>query len=661
MDLIDRVRTGALAVRDRVRDGDAAASRCECEASFTEPSGTAVADRTVLTVDADGCHGAGRLAERPACRRTVIAALTNRDANAVSVRCRGLERRYAGRAAAFLVAAGRFRERVRFHEDRLADRAATDPLGAATEAVGRAGAPARAVAETGLAAIAEEAAGYDDLLRPFVGPTVGTARVAARLPTGAMLRDRWETGTGATVRIYDGDGPLRTYHLTPPSAELEDDALATLADARERLLGNGHAGERAPGRAVRAVADADDPVEEIADVLCKHARGFGVLSDVFADDHVSDAFLAPPVSETPLRVVVDGERLTTNVRVPPAGAATLASRLRRASGDGFSRAAPTLDATLDTEGGPVRVAATTDPASDGLGFAFRRGGEDAWTLPGLVDAGTLTARAAGLLSVATERGVAALVAGGRGAGKTTTLGALLWELPSTERVVLVEDTPELPAASLRGADRDVQRLNTDPGAGAAPTPSEAVRTALRLGDGALVVGEVRGEEAAALYEAMRVGAGGDAVLGTIHGSSGPEVRERVVEDLGVAPSAFASTDLLVTLADHEVTEISEVCGGRDDTGAEGAGCVRFEPLFERGTDGLAPTGRIDRGESRLVAGLAASTERYADVLRRVDARTTALRTLVDEDRTRPRDVAAAVADRERACGTGSSVDTGATE
>lgn len=661
MDLIDRARAEAAAVRDRVRGDDPEGSVCECEASFAEPSGTAVVDRTVLSVDAGECPGRGRLAARPACRRTVIVALTDRDADAIRVTCRGTERRYVGRAAAFLLAAGRFRERVRFHEDRLAERAATDPLEAAVEAAGRAGAPARAAAETGLATMAETATGYDDLLGPFIGPTVGTARVAARLPTGATLRDQWETGTGAIVRLYEGDGPLRTYHLTPPSADLSDDALATLADARKRLIGGGHAGERAPGRAVRAVADDDDPVGEIADVLCKHAHGFGVLSDVFADDRVSDAFLTPPVAETPLRVVVDGERLTTNVRVPPAGAATLASRLRRASGDGFSRAAPTLDATLDTEGGPVRVAATTDPASDGLGFAFRRGGEDAWTLPRLVAAGTLTARAAGLLSVAAERGVAGLVAGGRGAGKTTTLGALLWELPAAERVVLVEDTPELPAASLRDADRDVQRLNTDPGAGAAPTPTAAVRTALRLGDGALVVGEVRGSEAAALYEAMRVGAGGDTVLGTIHGASGAEVRERVVEDLDVAPSAFASTDLLVTLADHEVTAIREVCGGRGHGGPDDAGDVRFEPLFERGTDGLVPTGRIDRGESGLVAGLATPAESYADVLRHVDGRTATLRELVDEGRTRPSDVAAAVADRESEFGDGSSVDAGAIE
>ncbi len=616
------VALAALSSFGLVGDGS---GDCGCSPSFHEPVGTDVDDRIVLVVDADDCSGRGDLAGSPACRASVIRALTDRDADVIRTHAGGRERRYAGRSAALLVAAGRFRERIRFHEERLANRVLRDPVGATREAAGRAGVPKRLVAETGLEAIVDGIADDADAFRARVGPTVAAARVTAEPPAAATLVDRWEVETGATVRLYEGADELRTYHLTPPTADLDDEALATLAAARDRLLADPSGGDRAPGRAVRAVAAADDPVETLAETLARHTRGHGVLEHVFADDRVSDATLTAPVTENPLRIVVDGERCRSNVRLPPEGAATLASRLRRTSGRAFSRASPTLDATLETESGSVRVAATTPPASDGLSFTFRRGDPDAWTLARLVDTGTFTARAAGLLSVAIERGVCGLVAGGRGAGKTTTLGSLLWELPAETRSLLIEDTPELPVASLSDAGRDVQRLRV--GDGAEPSPRAAVRTALRLGGGALVVGEVRGEEAAALYEAMRVGAAGETVLGTIHGEDPDAVRERVISDLGVSRSSFAATDLIVLLADHRIETIAEVID-------HGTG-VGFEPLFERTEDGLVASGRIDRGESHLVESLAGSEDNYGSVREAITSRASAIDRAVETGRTDP--------------------------
>ncbi|WP_235271438.1 hypothetical protein [Halorubrum saccharovorum] len=117
---------------------------------------------------------------------------------------------------------------------------------------------------------------------------------------------------------------------------------------------------------------------------------------------------------------------------------------------------------------------------------------------------------------------------------------------------------------------------------------------------------------AALYEAMRVGAAGEAVLGTIHGEDPDAVRERVVSDLGVSPSSFAATDLIVVLDDHRVETIAEVVShdGRSS----------FESLFERTERGVDPTGRIDRGESRIVESLAEAGESYAAVRDAIDRR-----------------------------------------
>ena len=627
----------------RLRGTGKSGADCRCDPSFEDDA---------LAVDASDCPGEGRLADAEACRETVVGALTARDVETVVTRTAGVERAYEDDAAALLVAAGRFADAARFHDDRLADRALRDPLGAAREAGGRAGPVNRLVAETGLAELAARADGYGDALRPFVGPSISRFRVAARPPAAARLADTRTLDAGATVRVYERpDDGVRTYHLEPVAARFDESALATLADAYERLAtGTVEGGARAPGRAVRAVADDDDPVEDLRAALRKHTRGYGLVEDLFADERVSDVFATAPVTENPLWVRVDGEAMRTNVRLTGAGAEALASRFRRESGRAFSGADPTLDAAVEADGRRVRVAGVTDPASDGVAFAFRAQDRQVWTLPALVANDTLPADAAALLSVAVERGVAGLVAGPRGAGKTTLLGALLWEVPQDARTLVIEDTPELPVSALQDRGRDVQGLHSAlDGSGLSPT--ETLRTALRLGEGALVVGEIRGEEATALYEAMRVGANDGSVLGTIHGDGGADVRERVVSDLGVPESSFAATDLLVSVetADapggptRRVRAVEEV--HVDDGG------VGFRTLFERGGTGLASTGRIERGNSLLVSSLAGPDESYADVRRRLASRESWLDSLVTGARTDP-----AVVERARARRSGDGTD-----
>lgn len=630
---------------------------CRCDPAIED-------DR--LVVDADDCPGSGRLADSAVCRATAIAALTARDVETVLTRTAGVERAYEDGAAALLVAAGRFADAVAFHDERLADRALRDPLGAAREATGRAGPVARLVAETGLAVGADRVDGYADALRAFVGPRVSRWRVATRPPGDARIDESRDLDPDATARVYARpDDGVRTYHLQPVEQDLDEAALATLASAHELLATGGvDRGERAPGRAVRAVAEADTPVVRLRRVLRKHTRGFGLVEDLFADPGVSDVFATAPVVENPLWVRVDGEAMRTNVRLTAAGAGALASRFRRESGRAFSGADPMLDASVTAGDRRVRVAGVTDPASDGVAFAFRAGDRQPLTLPALVDSGTLSAAAAALLSVAIERGAACLVAGPRGAGKTTLLGALLWEVPRSTRTVVIEDTPELPVGELQRQGRDVQGLRSaldETG----PSPAECLRTALRLGEGALVVGEIRGEEAATLYEAMRVGASDGAVLGTIHGDGGTDVRERVVSDLGVLESSFGVTDLLVSLTVCETAEgrqrrvraIEEVRGPDERVGpgrhAGGDGAVSFEPLFERTGAGLSSTGRLGRGNSRLLETLANPGESYADVRAVVDARELWLGDLVAADRTAPGRVESVRADRPRVNPSGS--------
>jgi len=612
-------------------------SGCGCQPAF---------DGETLVVNARACPHDGRLEANADCREAAVGALTDRDVATVRTEAGGVERAYEDDAAALLVAAGRFAEAAQFHDERLAARAKRDPLAACREATGRAGPFADIAAETGLAELAARAASYGTALAPYVGPTVSRWRVEATPPAGAQLLTVRELETGATVRHYEPEtGPTR-YVLDPVDRGLSTAELGVLATAYRRLAtGEFDGGDRAPGRAVRSVAtehSGDVRTERVATVLGKHTRGYGLLEDLFADPSLSDVFVTAPAPSNCLRVDVDGETLVTNVRLTDDGVAALSSQFRRESGRAFSRADPTLDATAEIADRRVRVAGVTEPPSQGAAFAFRAQDREVWTLPALVANGTLSGRAAAFLSVAVERGSSILLAGPRGAGKTTTLGALVWELPPAVRTVVIEDTPELPVNDLQSAGRDVQALRTNANSGEL-SPTAALRTALRLGNGALIVGEVRGEEAAVLYEAMRVGANSEAVLGTIHGDGASDIAERVVSDLGVPASSFAATDLVVTLertdtGARRVRAVEEVIGGRSPA---------FEPLFERTEAGLESTGRIDRGNSRLVGALTDPDESYAALRERVSARQRLLGALAARGETDGDAVTASHDQRER--------------
>ncbi|SDQ18822.1 ATPase, T2SS/T4P/T4SS family [Natronobacterium texcoconense] len=607
---------------------------CSCTTHFE--------DRT-LVVDASDCDGSGDLIDDESCRRTVVDALVDHRVRQLTVRSNGLEYRYGDRAVALFCAAGRFLELVGDHNERLAETAATDPLAVATELRSRVDRIGELGAEAGLVAAADGLESYTDLT-PSVGLEIGHY-VLDRSREESSLRDVRSLETGSEARIYARADGVPLYALDVVDLSLSAEDRSRLIDGYEAIATGVVEGERAASRAIERVSDG--PVDpQLSSILAKHTAGYGILEDLFADSAVTDVYATAPVETNPLRVVVDGESMATNVRLTDEGARALGSRVRRTSGRAFSRATPTVDATAALENGTeLRIAGVTDPVADGTAFAFREQADDSFTLPALVANGTMPAEAAALLSVAVERNAAALIAGTRGAGKTTLLGTLLYELSPDVRTVVIEDTPELPVDPLQSVGRDVQALRTGTGDGPEITPEDALRTALRLGDGALVVGEIRGEEAGVLYEAMRVGANANAVLGTIHGDGADEVYERVVSDLDVEPSSFGTTDLVVTVQAYRTAGgrkrrlalIEEVVGSGDE--------IRFEPLYTIEGDSARPTGRIDRGESRLVDQLTGPDTSYANVRKAIDERRQLLASLAADERTNPEEVATAYADR----------------
>ncbi|MBR9703058.1 Flp pilus assembly complex ATPase component TadA, partial [Candidatus Woesearchaeota archaeon] len=149
---------------------------------------------------------------------------------------------------------------------------------------------------------------------------------------------------------------------------------------------------------------------------------------------------------------------------------------------------------------------------------------------------------------------------------------------------------------------------------------EGIRTTLRLGDSALIVGEVRSTEARALYEAMRVGALANVVAGTIHGDSPYGVYDRVVNDLNVPKTSFKATDIIIVAnpirsADglhkwRRVTQITEIRKDWENDPMQENGFVDLMK-YNVEKDELLPTDDLLNGDSDILKNIAGNIKEWA--------------------------------------------------
>lgn len=294
-------------------------------------------------------------------------------------------------------------------------------------------------------------------------------------------------------------------------------------------------------------------VKKLSEVLAKYTAGFGVVEFFLKDPHVQDIYIDASPSDNRVYIKLGGlnepllsEKCVTNVSVGEEDAESLLSRFRYESGRPFSEAMPVLETDLSAY--KARATAIGKPLSpEGIAIALRRHSSDPWTLLKLIDNGTITALGAGLMSFLIDGKSTILVVGSRGSGKTSLLGALMLEFPQNQRILTIEDTLELPVPRMQEIGYKVQSLfvQSSLGGKAEMSADEALRISLRLGESAIVMGEVRGQEARTLYEAMRAGTAGSSVLGTFHADSAKSVYQRVVHDMHISPKSFLATDIIV--------------------------------------------------------------------------------------------------------------------
>ena len=411
---------------------------------------------------------------------------------------------------------------------------------------------------------------YGKTLRPLIKPHFSTSRILIDAPTEAKLVDAYSLGD-SEVRLYRLPNKLQhLYFLIPPEYKLRSEQVTLLNRARELLLERGmekldlsdakhsrESFERLSSRLMTQLViegkseHTKDEIEQLAKCLTKFSVGFGVLETLLSDERVQDIYIDAPIGRSPVHIYHgEHEECLTNIYLSAEDIESIISRFRAISGRPFSEADPVLDLNL-TEFG-ARVAAIGPPLSpEGLALAIRRHKLTPWTLPQFVRNRFLTSEAAGLLSLLVDSQASILIAGSRGAGKTSLLGALMLEILQKYRIISIEDTAELPITQLRALGFKVQSLRVQSAVGRSETEmraEDALRAALRLGESVLVIGEVRGPETKTLYEAMRIGAAGNSVMGTIHGATTRDVFDRVVYDLNIPPTSFKATDAIVVSA-----------------------------------------------------------------------------------------------------------------
>jgi len=388
-------------------------------------------------------------------------------------------------------------------------------------------------------------------------------------------------------------------------------------------------------------------MERLADILTRYTAGLGILEILLKDDKIQDIYINSPMGDLPIFVYhQDYEECETNLVPTLQDGDRWATRFKLISGRPLDEANPVLDTETTVPGGVARVAAINPRLSpDGLGFALRRHRFKPWTFPLFLRERYFNPLFGGLMWLIASYGRTVLIAGSRGSGKTSFLGSFMLQILPYYRIICSEDTLELPVENLRNLGYNIERMKSRSVITRVELElpaEEVIRTALRLGDSCLIMGEIRSVESKALFEAMRIGAMANTVAGTIHGESAYGVFDRVVNDLGVPPTSFKAVDFIVVCNKlktpdglrtfRRVTELTEVRKHWKKDPMDEAGFVNLmEHRSEE--DRLIPTDTLLNGESYVLNQIASRVRGWGgrwDLLwDNIQLRAKVLETIVD--------------------------------
>ena len=257
-------------------------------------------------------------------------------------------------------------------------------------------------------------------------------------------------------------------------------------------------------------------------------------------------------------------------------------------------ASPMVDARLPDGS---RVNAIIPPLSlDGPSMSIRRFGSGPAKANQLVELKSISAEMMAILEAAARARLTILISGGTGAGKTTMLNILSRNIPQTERVITIED-----AAELQLALQNMVRLETRPpnieGQGAI-RQRQLLINCLRMRPDRIILGEVRGEEAFDMLQAMNTGHEGS--MATIHANTARDALTRLesmvamsgltLTERTVRQQIASAIDVVVQVSrlsdgTRKVMSVSEVTGMEENV-------ISMQDIFVFQKRGIGPDGRV---------------------------------------------------------------------
>ncbi|HUI77429.1 MAG TPA: CpaF family protein [Bryobacteraceae bacterium] len=337
-----------------------------------------------------------------------------------------------------------------------------------------------------------------------------------------------------------------------------------------------------------SLVEKDRVIEEILDEVF----GLGPLEPLLQDPTVSDILVT-----TPHLVYVEraGKLYRTSVEFKDDGhLLRIIEKIVSRIGRRVDESSPLVDARLP-DGSRVN-AAIAPVAVDGPLLSIRRFGRHALKGEDLVAKLALTDGMLELVKACVKARLNILICGGTGSGKTTLLNAVSSYIPEDERIVTIED-----AAELRLQQAHVARLETRPpnveGVGAIHI-RQLVINALRMRPDRIMVGEVRGEEALDMLQAMNTGH--DGSLTTLHANTPRDGLGRLEVMVGMANSNMgvrairsqiaSAVDLFIQTSrfsdgTRRITHITEVVGMEQDI-------ITLQDIFLFEKTGVAESGRV---------------------------------------------------------------------
>ena len=288
---------------------------------------------------------------------------------------------------------------------------------------------------------------------------------------------------------------------------LEHDELAELDEAARRL-------------AMRSLLIGNGTSPRLVERIAAFVDGYGALDGLMRDETVTDILV-----NAPDEVWIERHGRLTRSEVTFSSSDELLCTIERLMSRGGGRvdtACPVADVALPNG---ARMHVVLPPlAPDGPKVSIRKFSSNPLSLDDLGQRGMFDDHTHGLLVDAVRARRTIAISGGTGAGKTTLLNALLSEVPPVERVVTIEETPELRPQCAHWVSLVARSPNVE-GRGEV-TLGDLFRATLRMRPDRIVVGEVRGAEALVALDAFSTGHPGSLV--TVHARSAKEVPERFV-------------------------------------------------------------------------------------------------------------------------------------